>query len=52
MGIRSFFLITPGNCAATSGNCVIPSPIGGAFKWQDSDGTNLSADTTFTVRPE
>jgi hypothetical protein len=49
MGARSFFLVTLANCAATSGNCVIPSPSGGTFQWADSDGTNLSGDTYFSL---
>lgn len=49
MGARSFTLVTLSNCAATSGDCVIPSPSGGTFQWQDSDGTNLAGDTSFNL---
>jgi hypothetical protein len=48
MGPRSFFLVTAGNCAATSPNCNLGS--GGAISvWADSDGTHLSGDTSFSL---
>jgi hypothetical protein len=51
MGNRSFFLVTTSNCAATSPNCVIPSPFSGSstFAWADSDGTQLPGNTYFNV---
>jgi hypothetical protein len=49
MGPRSFFLVTPANCAATSSNCGLDSSLGGTFHWRDSDGTDIGADTIFNL---
>jgi hypothetical protein len=43
LGAQSMFLVT-----ATSPLIINSSPAGGGFLWQDSDGTNIQADTAFS----
>lgn len=54
IGTMSMNLVTWANCASTSTNCAQPPGGGGsyppgAFQWSDSDGTDLSADTNFSL---
>lgn len=44
LGDQNITLVT-----ASSTNIVNPNPAGGGFLWQDSDGTNIQADTAFST---
>ncbi len=55
IGTMSMNLVTWANCSSTSTNCAQPPGVSGtyppgAFQWSDSDGTDLSADTNFSVK--